>query len=135
MRAYPTNQIFGVHALEVTFFLLGVGMSDSQTKWCMVSLWALQNSHISLCSVLNFETDLLVVRMLWSILNWSHNSLVSAVVYFRSGKLLFHSISVIPMMFCQFDWTVLLVLSSFTEFQRANQTMARNHKKCACLPA
>ena len=57
---------------------------------CMVSLWNLQNWHKGGCSGLNLATDLFVVKMLCKILNFSHLSFVSVVLFFKNLKLFSH---------------------------------------------
>ena len=85
---------------------------QDQIRWWMVSLWALQNSQISLWSLLNFETDLFVVNMLCRILYCSQISFVSDVDVFNFKKLSIHCSLVIPVMVCHLV-KIGLLLSSF----------------------
>ena len=63
----------------------------SQNRWCMVSLWRLQNWQRWHCWLLYFETDLLVVNILWLILNCNQINLLSFVVILRFLNILFQS--------------------------------------------
>ena len=75
---------------------------QDQSKCCMVSLWALQNSHKSFCSLLNLDTDLFVVNIPCKILNWNQRSFVSVVDVFKVINVCFHWFCVIPVNVCHF---------------------------------
>ena len=77
----------------------------------IVSLWDPQNSHKSLWFVINFEADLLVVRICWRILIWNQCSLVSVVVFFNIPKLFNQKSLPIFRLFCHFCWPVITFFS------------------------
>ena len=69
-------------------------ISHCHSRCRIVSLSLLQNWQRWLCSLSYFETDLFVVRTLWTILYCNHLNFVSGVVFFNRLKLPSHSSSV-----------------------------------------
>ena len=84
-------------------------LSHCHNKWSMVSLWTPQNVHESFCSMLYLETDLLVDKILWSILNWNQCSFVSLVVLIRIIKEFNQVSGVIPTLAHHLFWPVIVV--------------------------
>ena len=78
-------------------------------RCCMVSLWAPQKVHSSLCSLLNFDTDRFVDSMWWSTLYWNQRNFVSNVSDFREAKLLFQFSAEIPRSVDHLLWPVTTV--------------------------